>query len=167
MLHYNLRNNAQFGGGFTDLFIIGVNRVRAATPPYTISNDFTAAATSQSYNLLALDIGDIALEAALWTKIAFAGTGWSSVKTDVGSTDDADQLVVGTAGDNSTVNFPRGPLQVSASAGGSYSCQAASKYLTALVTNGGAGLMTAVTAGEVWIYARLARLGDHLRDIAA
>jgi hypothetical protein len=161
MKSYTLKDSQRGAlNGFTDLFILGATRGTSG------ASDFTAAATSQSFNLKAMAVGDQVVYplAAVFTKIAFTGTAISNVKCDVGSTDDADQFVVGTAGDLSTINFSRAALVVSSAAGGPYSPNNATKYVTALVTNGGAGNVTAITAGEVWIYVAIARVKDFLTD---
>lgn len=160
MQHYILKNSAQFGGAYTDLFILGKTRAAAG------ASDFTAAATTQSYNLALLAVGDHVPMPLAVVMVKTAVAGLTTPKMDVGTTDDADQFVVGVNSDLATVNFVRASLAVSSAAGGAYSCIASSKYVTALITSGSENIST-VTAGEVWIYAAISRVADMLRDRTA
>jgi hypothetical protein len=174
MKHINLRAQQQFNGGFTDLFILGTTRNAGAT-------DFTAAALTQSFNLLALNKGDQIIYplAAAWVKRSFtdaAGGGapvtLANLKLDVGTTDLATQMIAGTNGDliqtlspvPDSNGYPIAALGPAATSGGPYRTTATSgKFITATLTST-AGNMSTITFGEVWIYVCLARFADWMRD---
>lgn len=171
MVHYTLRNNAQFNGAFTDLFIVGTTRVIANSGR---TSDFTAAATTQTITLLALNIGDVIVYplAQAWVKVKFtdgategaAAVTLANLKADVGVTGATTQFIAGTNGD--LIQSPNYPITPAVAAGAPYACQAASKNLLLTLTST-AGNMSTITYGELWIYVAIARVGDHVRDIAA
>lgn len=173
MLHVALRNNAQFNGSFTDLFIVGTTRVTSATT-YARSSDFTAAATTQTITLLALTVGDVIVYplAQAWVKQKFTdhatentvATTLANLKADVGYTGATTAFIAGTNADlQQAVNCPT-TGQAAAAAGYAHKTGSVDLLLTLTST---AGNMSTITFGELWIYVAIARVGDHVRDIQA
>lgn len=174
MQHYLLKNRQQAGGMFTDLFIIGIKRVAGSTPSAPFTSDFTAAATTQTITLLALNIGDVVCYplAAGWVKQKFtdgategaAAVTLANLKCDVGVTSATTQFIAGTNGD--LIQSPGYPITAPVAAGVPYSTIAASKNLLATLTST-AGNMSTITFGELWIYVSLARVRDWVTDRVA
>ncbi len=161
MIHKVLRNTAQFSGGFTDLFILGTNRAYSATTK-TWGSDFTAAAVTQSYNLIQLsDSAGVPLYvvgyplAMAVVKYPFSAT-TADAKLDVGQTGAATAFLAGTAADLETTN----KVVLPAAAAVPFATTTASQYLTATLTS----VVTLVNAlvplntangVDIWIYATL------------
>lgn len=172
MKHYNLRNGAQFNGAWTDLFILGTTRGAAGV------SDFTAAALTQSFNLLPLTKGDVlmyplaqALLKRSFTDAVGGGTPvtLANAKLDVGTTSGATGLLTGVAAELSQTLSPvpefnmypltpplasAQPIRVTATSG---------QFITAAVTST-AGNLSTITFGEVWIYVCFMRGADWMRD---
>lgn len=172
MKHYNLRNEAQVNGGFTDLFILGTTRNTNGT------SDFTAAALTQSFNLLPLNKGDVITYplGQAWLKRSFtdAAAGGAPVtlagsKVDVGTTASATSIITGTGSDllQTLTPVPESNMYpLIPPAAGLFPTRITvngSQYLTALITNS-AGNVSTITFGEVWIYVAIARGSDWMRD---
>lgn len=161
MKHINLRNAQQFNGGFTDLFVVGVDQVQSQAAPYSKSSDFTAAGTSQTIALTDLAIGDIVLNhAVLYVKTKLAGTSLSAAAASVGVTGATTQFL--NAVDVYTNATAAGGTFVSG-APSAYATQAASKQLLLTMATTGCNL-SALTAGELWIYAKLTRIAEFLTN---
>lgn len=160
MVHYKLRNNAQFNGGWTDLFILGSTRAYDATTR-TWGSDFTAAATTQSYNLIALsDSAGVPLYIVNYGMLAIIKAPTSNsahnLKLDVGQTGSATAFIAGTASDCETLNKVVLPVAAAVP----FATTTASQYLTALVTSASGNVSTLAaldtTKGiEFLIYANL------------
>jgi hypothetical protein len=173
MKHYNLRNQQQFNGMFTDLFVLGTTRAAGNT------SDFTAAALTQSYNLLALNKGDVIgfPLCQAWLKRSFtdAAAGGAPVtlanlKLDVGNTAaGATAVIAGTNGDLIQTLSPvpdsnQYPITPPVAAAAPIRITAASgQFLTAALTST-AGNLSTITFGEVWIFATIFRAADWMRD---
>ena len=164
MVHYNLRNEAQASGGFTDLFILGSFRNFNATTKVW-GTDFTAAATTQSYDLIKITGADAIPIYILQYPIAMlvvkypTSNSAHNLKIDVGCTATADKFLAGTAVDCETkdlVVLPAGTVAP-------YVLNTASQYLTALATSASGNISTlaALAANpadvgiDIWIYACL------------
>jgi len=162
MKHIKLRNVQQFDGGFTDLFIVGYNQVRSVSNGVvTTSSDFTAAATSQTITLLALNIGDIVLNhSALFVKTAVTGGAVSAMTASLGVTSATTRLLATV--DVFTNAVAAGGTFTSAAVD-SYATIAASKNLLLTMASTG-GNMSAITAGELWIYTKIMRVQDFLTN---
>ena len=164
-----LNKEFQFNGmPFNFAFVLGTTRGAAG------ASDFTTAGTSQSFNLMPLDLGDMILYplAAAYVAKRFTDgaenatpTTLANLKLDVGHTDDADAFIVGTNGDLiQDAGYPISPLKVSAAGGGADRITAASKYLTATLTST-AGNISTITFGEVIIFANVARVSDNVNRL--
>ena len=144
-----LNTVAERATGFTHLFKIK-------------HTDLTAAATTQTLDLLALELGDYVNKAAFYLKTPFDGGATTNLTLDVGEslTPDADAFLDGyelhadgsevLAGDGNGAAFATLRTGFVALAAGS---------VQALFTATGAN-MTALTQGEVWIYLNVARLPE-------
>ncbi len=172
MLHYTLRNNAQFNGAFTDLFILGTKRA-LNTSTKRWGSDFTAAATTQTFTLLALAVGDCVVYPLVqgWVKQKFtdhatentAATTLADLKCDVGVTGTTTKFCAGTNGDlQQAINSPITP-PVAASV--PHAAQSATNLLATVTSS--AGNMSTITYGDLWIFVAIARVGDHIRDLTA
>jgi Fe-S cluster assembly scaffold protein SufB len=185
MIHYNLRNNAQCSGGFTDLFILGSFRRWDATTKSWLS-DFSAdvsgvssgsASTAQKFNLIQLTETTPAVSTgtqaavprfivgyplcAAVIKYAIAD-GATNAKLDVGvaaSVTANTSLIAGTAGDLEQKDL----VILPAAAAVPLAPNTVSQYLTATITSasGNVSTMTAATGNpanvgiDIWIYACL------------
>lgn len=159
MKHYILNKESQFGGaGFTDLFILGATRAASQ------ASDFTDADTSQQFTLITPAAGDIVTYplAQAYTKIAFAGTGLTAVAVDVGFTGSLEYFI--KDGSMYAGNAAVAPV-ITSDTGGPKSFDG-STALTAVVATTGANL-SAITAGEIWIYLALCRRTDFLDNRTA
>ena len=172
MKHYNLRNEAQNNGGFTDLFILGTTRNTNGT------SDFTAAALTQLFNLQVTSKGDVLVQplVAAWVKRSFtdavaggAPTTLANGKLDIGTTAlGASAIIAGTAGDLIQTLSPvpdsnMYPCTAPPAASINTRFTVAGGFLTATVSTT-AGNLSTITFGEVWIYAAIARVNDWMRD---
>lgn len=162
MKHEILRNPQQFNGGFTDLFIIGVDQVRSVSNGVvSLSSDFTAAATSQTITLTALNIGDVVLNHAIaYVKTPLTGGSVSAATLSLGVTSATTQFL--NAVDVFTNAASAGGTFVTA-APNSYATIAASKNLLATMGSTTANL-NALTAGEIWIYCKITRIAEFLTN---
>lgn len=161
MVKYKLRNNQQYEGPFTDLYIIGATRAyNAATK--TWGSDFTAGTTFQDYNLETPGAGDILAfpTAVLYSKIAVFGPSVTASTASLGSTGGGQQHIL--AGSVFTANQAYGPLtNDSATAGGLVQVFTGSSTLIARVTTTTVNV-NLLTQGEIWIYAMIIRRPEHL-----
>lgn len=173
MKHYNLRNEAQVNGGFTDLFILGTNRNTNNT------SDFTAAALTQTFTLYTLAKGDqiVFPLVAAWLKRSFSDTAaglapatLANYKLDIGGAVVGNAFFSGgTNGDliqtlNPVPDSNLFPISAVTAAATPVACTVAgNRTLTATIT-GTAGNLSTVTFGEVWIYAAISRSADWMRD---
>lgn len=161
MIHYKLRNNAQADGGYTDLFVLGTKRAYDSSTK-TWGSDFTAAATTQSYNLIRLTdaagsplrIVNFPLPMVI-VRYPFSNTA-DNPKLDVGRTSAATAFIAGTAADLETQD----KVVVAAAAGVPYASLTADHYLTATITNVTNNISTLVAADttdgvDILIYACL------------
>lgn len=159
MKHYVLNKAFQWGGAsMTDLFILGATRAANG------ASDFTDADTQQDFTLLTPAAGDIITYplAVAYTKIGFAGTSLTAVTLDLGVdaggaefilngamfSENAAAISIGTAGSGGPVAFT------------------GSTTLSARIDTTGANL-SAITAGEIWIYVSLMRRTDWLDNRSA
>jgi hypothetical protein len=173
MIHYTKRAAAQFNWGpFTDLFILGTKR-KLGTDNRTYGSDFTAAATTQTFTLLALAVGDAVIYplAHGWVKQKFtdhatedtAATTLANLKCDVGVTGSTTKFIAGTNADlQAAVNTPITPP---VAAGAPHATTSAVNLLATLTST--AGNMSTITYGELWLWVAIARLGDFVRDPSA
>jgi hypothetical protein len=162
MKRYPVHPKDPFAGLFSDLFIVGTTRGAAGV------SDFTAAATTQTITLLALNIGDIlpyplaqGLVAKRFTDGAedAAATTLANLKADVGVTSATTQLIAGTNGD---LQQDRGyPITSPTSGLAPYSTIATGKSLLLTLTST-AGNLNTITFGELWIYTNVMRVADYL-----
>jgi hypothetical protein len=154
MIHKVLANKAVArSGGFTDLFIIGTTRNSGGT-------DFTAAATQQTYNLLALNIGDIVMAPFMILEVKTNALG-TSVTAATGSVGVTSALTQFTAAANLLVagnEFFTCPNTVTP-----YPTVAASIYLTFDLNTTGANV-SVLSTGEFWIWANISRVKDRITD---
>jgi len=161
MIHKNLRNEAQNDGGFTDLFILGSDKAYDAATK-TWGSDFTAAALTQSYNLLQLtDASSVPLYVVQYPLAMVVikeptSNSAHNLKIDVGNTAAATAFVAGTAIQGETKNT----VVLPAAAAVPYSTLTASQYLTALATSASGNISTlaaldATKGIQIWIYACL------------
>lgn len=150
MKSYVLNKAFQFGGFMaTRLHIIGYTRGAAGV------SDFTDADTSQTFTLETPAAGDFLTYpgAVAFTKIAFAGTSLTAVTLDVGFSGGEEFLKDGAMfAANASI------LPLSTFAPKSFD---GSTTLTAKIDTTGANL-SAITAGEIWIYTGIARRTDFL-----
>lgn len=171
MHHKNLRNFQTFQGGFTDLYILGTKRANGAAPSYTPTSDFTAAATTQTFILQALAVGDVVVypRAQCWVKQKFtdhatedtAATTLANLKADIGYTGATTAFIAGTNADlQQAVNSP---TTGQAAGGGGYAHKTGTVNLLATLTST-AGNLSTITYGELYIYLALARVGEWVRD---
>jgi len=152
MKTYNARGNNLHLGLFRYLFILGVGRGAAG------ASDFTDADTQQDYTLLTPAAGDVVTYplAQAYTKIGFAGGALTAVTLDVGFTAGSEFLLNGAM-------FARNAAAVSplvSGAGGPKFFDGATA-LTARIDTTGANL-SAITAGEIWIYLNLIPISEAL-----
>lgn len=145
-------------GPWTDLFILGVGRGAAG------ASDFTDADTQQDFTLLTPNAGDQLIYplCCAFTKIGFAGGALSAVALDVG---------VAAGGAEAMLNgamFLQNASAVAITTGGTGGPVAfsGSNTLSARIDTTGANL-SAITAGEIWIYVALARINDLLKNRVA
>jgi hypothetical protein len=158
MKHYVLNRESQWGGfPATDLFILGATRAAAA------ASDFTDADTSQTFTLMTPAAGDIVTYplAQAYTKIGFAGTDLTAITLDVGFAGGEEFIKDGSM---FTVNAGAGSVLCS-QAGGPKVFDGATT-LSAVVVTTGANL-SAITAGELWIFVCLTRITDQLLNRTA
>lgn len=159
---------------FTDMFVIGTKRVLGTTPSSAPTSDLTAAATTQTFTLLALNIGDVVVYplAQGWVKQKFtdgategsAAVTLANLKCDVGVTGATTQFIAGVNGD--LIQSPGYPITAPVAAGVPYATQASSKSILATFTSS-AGNMSTVTFGDLWIFVSIARVRDWVTDRVA
>lgn len=159
MKHYVLNKEFQWGGGlYTDLFILGATRTAAG------GSDFTDADTQQDFTLMTPAAGDsIGYPLALaFTKVGFAGGALSAVALDLGKgAGGAELMLNGAMFSGNAVGLAIG----TAGSGGPISFNG-SETLNARIDTTGANL-SAITAGEIWIYVPIARRVDWLDNRTA
>ena len=147
MKRYTVHPSDPYAGLFSDLFILGTTRGAAGV------SDFTAGATTQNFALLTPGNGDCVTYplAQAFTKIGFAGGALSSVLLDVGFTNgstfmlDQQMITLGAGGVSPLISGVGGPKNFDGVIG-----------LTATIDTVGANL-SAITAGEIFIYVTLCR----------
>ena len=189
MIHYNLRNNAQASGGFTDLFILGDKRRYDATTK-TWGSDFngtsgvgvdrtTTAATNTVYNLIQISDANARLFyivgyplAMTVTKLPFTGSADNPV-IDVGIgnslTAPGTLLIDQTAAATSTLEV-QDQVFVPSASGVPYGSFIASQWLTAnlqSVTSNVSALPVPAAGTEIRIYVCLLSYRDWVlnRDV--
>lgn len=161
MIHYKLRNNAQADGAYTDLFVLGTRRAYSSSTR-TWGSDFTAAAVTQSYNLIQIsDSAGVPLYIVNFplpmviVKYPFSNTA-DNPKLDVGQTGAATAFIAGSASDLETTN----KIVVAAAAAVPFATTTASQYLTALITSAVANISALVASNttngvDILVYATL------------
>jgi hypothetical protein len=152
-MRHQLAKRPPFVGGFTDLFILGMTAAAGG------ASDFTAAATTQAYNLDAFNIGDMVVFPCVHVDVitALAGGSVSAATLSVGHTG------AGTAFITTCNVFATTPATAHDAVAATVSLTRAtsSGYLTAdLATTG--GNVSTLTAGEVWIWAAISRKLDRV-----
>lgn len=154
MKHIILNKEFQWGGlPATDLYILGATRGAAG------ASDFTDADTSQQFTLETPAAGDVVLYplAVAYTKVGFVGGALSAVALDVGFTGSLEYFV--KDGAMFAANAVAAPV-ITSDTGGPKAFDGATA-MTAVVATTGANL-SAITAGEIWIYACIARRTQYL-----
>ena len=151
---YTAAANAPFLGAFNHLAILGATRAANG------ASDFTDADTSQTITLETPADGDIVTYpgALAYTKIAFTGTSLTAVTLDVGFDGGEEFLKDGAMFAKNARIAPLSTLAPKIFTG--------AILLTAKVDTTGANL-SAITAGEIWIYYNIVRLRDVLTDRVA
>lgn len=151
---YSAAANAPFLGMFNHLAILGANRAAAG------ASDFTDADTSQTITIETPADGDVVTYpgALAYTKIAFVGTGLTAVTLDVGFDGGEEFLKDGAMFARYARIAPLSTLAPKIFTG--------SILLTAKVDTTGANL-SAITAGEIWIYYNIVRIADVLKNPVA
>jgi hypothetical protein len=172
MQHSILSRATQYNGAFTDLFLLGTKRVRSNAAPFTISSDFTAAATTQTITLLTLAVGDCVVFplAQGWVKQKFtdstedaAAVTLANLKVDIGITGTTTKFIAGVNADlQQAVNSP---ITAPVAASTAHAALASVAVLATFTST--AGNMSTITFGDLWIYMAIARMQDHVRDISA
>lgn len=171
MQHTLLTRGQQYNGAFTDVFFLGTKRVRSASSPFTITSDFTAAATTQTFTLLTLAIGDCVVFplAQAWVKQKFTDAATedtdaatlANLKCDVGITGTVTKFIAGVNADcQQAVNSP---ITAPVAACTAHAALAAVSLLATFTST--AGNMSTITFGDLWIFVAIARKGDHVRDL--
>lgn len=151
MIHYKLRNVGQFDGGFTDLFIIGVNKVPPAVGSTVFTSDFTAAATTQDIQLTAIAARDVVLPNVLVDVIVpVTGGTLSAVTISIGRNSAPTEFINAASVFTSLTH---------ADDGGVAGVATASDPLEARIGTVGDNVADA-TAGEIWIWATISRFAD-------
>lgn len=159
MKHIKLRNAQQFDGGYTDLFILGVTDLRStsAAGVWSYGSDFTAAATTQTFTLLNLNIGDFVHGAGeLFVETALVAPGLTAATLALGYTGTTTGII--GASDIFTNAAAAGGC-FGATSATAFMTQAASKALLGTLTLTGANAV-AITAGRLWLYAKISRIAD-------
>lgn len=169
MVHYKIRNNGQADGGYTDRFIIGSKRAYAASTR-TWGSDFTAAATTQSYNLIQIsDANGVPIYIVEYGALVVVKYPTSNsahnLKIDVGHTGSATAFIAGTAADGETAN----KVVVPVAAAVPFATNTASQYLTALATSASGNIvdlaaLTAANGIEIHILMKLVPYADLITD---
>lgn len=151
---YTASANAPFLGMFNHLAILGANRAAAG------ASDFTDADTSQTITIETPADGDILTYpgALAYTKVGFVGTSLTAVTLDVGFDGGEEFLKDGALYAKNARIAPLSTLAPKIFTG--------AILLTAKVDTTGANL-SAITAGEIWIYYNMIRLRDLVTDRVA
>lgn len=148
---YTAAANAPFLGMFAHLYILGANQAANG------ASDFTDADTSQTITLETPADGDILTYpgALAYTKKAFVGTGLTAVTLDVGFDGGEEFLKDGAM---FAINARIAPLSTLAP-----KIFTGAVLLTAKIDTTGANL-SAITAGEIWIYTNMFRINQMLKN---
>ncbi len=144
MKHQALSVNERAQVFFTDLVVLGINRVTGFT------SDFTTAGTSQTFTLpITLNPGDVVdSQAVVDVRVALAGTGITAA---------TGTLAVSGSPAGSTVSLTDATSTVL----GNYNATGGESITFTVSTIG--GNVSAITAGEVYIWLLIRKAADRLR----
>lgn len=150
MRHCLLRNEQQFNGGFTDLFVVGMTHRAGATDFIETTNDL-----DQVITLTDLALGDIVWpDSCLLVKTAVAGL--TAANASLGVTGAVTQFIA-----NSSLLSGGNKYFVPAGTLAPYATIASSKSLILNIDPAAnTEHVSSVTAGELWIYAKISRFAD-------